>query len=99
MTTPRTDHLKAAEQLCLGLNHDPLLHGPGVLALIADIDEAIPSGVSLPVRGALTFAYLRALDDLMGWTPTGERGQAFGDRHSRADAQLQLYCKLHFSAR
>lgn len=99
MTIPRADHLEAAEQLCLGTLHDPLLHGPGVLGLIDSIDESIPSGVTLPVREALLFAYLRALDDLMHWTPTEGMGCQFGDRNSKSDRQLQLYCKLHFSTR
>jgi hypothetical protein len=95
----RVEDLEEAHELVMGVGHEPILHAKTVLALVANIDRAIPGDVTTPVREALTFAYLRALDDLMGWTPTGERGQAFGDRHSRADSQLQLYCKLHFSTK
>lgn len=88
-----------AVDITVGPGHDVLFHGPGVVRVIEDLDKEIPEAVSRPVREALIYAYLRALDDINGWTPETQKSNSYAERHSTADKQLALYTKLHFSTR
>lgn len=89
--------LEVARGLCLGATHDPILHGPAVLRLIEDLDSSISDGVTPQVRRVLVHAYLRALDDLLGWTPADHKGESYNDRSGKAETQLQSYLALHFT--